>query len=65
MTPQRDEIQATSNVSSRIVAQLLTLLDGFQSNEKLIVIAATNRPNSLDKALRRPGRYKFNFFIHN
>ncbi|KAJ3258977.1 hypothetical protein HK103_003118 [Boothiomyces macroporosus] len=43
--------------SSAMVAQLLTLMDGIESRGKLIVIGATNRPNSLDAALRRPGRF--------
>ena len=41
---------------NRIVAQLLTLLDGLESRGQLIVIGATNRPNAIDPALRRPGR---------
>ncbi|XP_058957645.2 ATPase family gene 2 protein homolog B [Pocillopora verrucosa] len=41
---------------NRIVAQLLTLLDGLESRGKLVVIGATNRPNAIDPALRRPGR---------
>ena len=43
--------------SKRVVAQLLTLMDGFTSNSNVIVIAATNRPQDLDVALRRPGRF--------
>jgi SpoVK/Ycf46/Vps4 family AAA+-type ATPase len=42
---------------SRVVAQLLTLMDGMQSRGRLVVMAATNRPNALDPALRRPGRF--------
>ena len=41
---------------NRVVAQLLTLLDGLESRGKLVVIGATNRPNAIDPALRRPGR---------
>ena len=41
---------------NRIVAQLLTLLDGVESRGQLVVIGATNRPNAIDPALRRPGR---------
>lgn len=41
---------------NRIVAQLLTLLDGLESCGKLVVIGATNRPHAIDPALRRPGR---------
>lgn len=44
-------------LGKRLVGQLLTLMDGLQSRDKVIVIAATNRPNSLDPALRRPGRF--------
>lgn len=41
---------------NRIVAQLLTLLDGLESRGQLVIIGATNRPNAIDPALRRPGR---------
>ena len=44
-------------VSKRVVAQLLTLMDGFSSDSNVVVIAATNRPQDLDIALRRPGRF--------
>ena len=43
--------------SKRVVAQLLTLMDGFKRNTNVVVIAATNRPQDLDIALRRPGRF--------
>ena len=43
--------------SKRVVAQLLTLMDGFTSKTNVVVIAATNRPQDLDVALRRPGRF--------
>ena len=43
--------------SKRVVAQLLTLMDGFTSDSNVVVIAATNRPQDLDVALRRPGRF--------
>ncbi len=43
--------------SNRVVAQLLTLMDGFDSDTNVVVIAATNRPQDLDVALRRPGRF--------
>ena len=43
--------------SRRVVAQLLTLMDGFTSDDNIIVIAATNRPQDIDPALRRPGRF--------
>jgi transitional endoplasmic reticulum ATPase len=43
--------------SRRVVAQLLTLMDGFTSDDNVVVIAATNRPQDIDDALRRPGRF--------
>jgi len=48
--------------SRRVVAQLLALMDGFTSDENVVVIAATNRPQDIDAALRRPGR--FDWEIH-
>ncbi len=55
IAPRRDE--AVGEVERRLVAQLLTLMDGLKSRGKVIVIAATNRPNAIDPALRRPGRF--------
>ena len=55
IAPKREE--AVGEVEKRIVAQLLTLMDGLKSRGKVIVIGATNRPNALDPALRRPGRF--------
>lgn len=52
---KREEVQGETE--KRIVAQLLTLMDGLNRNKKVIVIAATNRPDALDEALRRPGRF--------
>lgn len=52
---KREEVQGETE--KRIVAQLLTLMDGLKKNKKIIVIAATNRPDALDEALRRPGRF--------
>ena len=60
-----DEIDAIASkreesygeVERRVVAQLLAVMDGLKSRGKVIVIAATNRPNSIDPALRRPGRF--------
>jgi transitional endoplasmic reticulum ATPase len=43
--------------SKRVVGQLLTLMDGFDANQNVVVIAATNRPQDIDLALRRPGRF--------
>ena len=54
IAPKRDEV--SGEVEKRIVAQLLTLMDGMKSRGKVVVIAATNRPDSIDPALRRPGR---------
>ena len=55
IAPKRDEV--TGEVERRIVAQLLSLMDGLQGRGKVVVIGATNRVNSLDPALRRPGRF--------
>ena len=49
--------------SKRVVAQLLTLMDGFTSNTNIVVIAATNRPQDLDVALRRPGRFDWEVYF--
>ncbi|OAD73884.1 hypothetical protein PHYBLDRAFT_112300 [Phycomyces blakesleeanus NRRL 1555(-)] len=54
LTPHRDRAQSHEN---RVVAQLLTLMDGIASRGRLVIIGATNRPNSIDPALRRPGRF--------
>ena len=54
IAPKREEV--SGDVEKRIVSQLLTLMDGIKSRGKLVVIGATNRPNALDPALRRPGR---------
>jgi transitional endoplasmic reticulum ATPase len=55
IAPKREEV--TGEVEKRVVAQLLALMDGMQSRGKVVVIAATNRPNAIDPALRRPGRF--------
>lgn len=55
IAPKREEV--TGEVEKRIVSQLLTLMDGMKSRGKVVVIAATNRPDSIDPALRRPGRF--------
>ncbi len=55
IAPKRDEV--TGEVERRVVAQLLALMDGLKSRGKVVVIGATNRPDSLDPALRRPGRF--------
>jgi transitional endoplasmic reticulum ATPase len=55
IAPKREEV--TGEVERRVVAQLLALMDGMESRGKVVVIGATNRPDSLDPALRRPGRF--------
>lgn len=55
IAPKREEV--TGEVEKRVVAQLLALMDGMESRGKVVVIAATNRPDALDPALRRPGRF--------
>lgn len=55
LCPRRSE--SGSAPENRIVAQLLTLMDGIGSDESFIIIAATNQPDTLDPALRRPGRF--------
>jgi len=55
IAPKREEV--TGEVEKRIVSQLLTLMDGMKARGKVVVIAATNRPDSIDPALRRPGRF--------
>ncbi|MBW2978298.1 CDC48 family AAA ATPase, partial [Candidatus Woesearchaeota archaeon] len=55
IAPKREEVKG--EVERRVVAQLLALMDGLKSRGKVVVIAATNVPNILDPALRRPGRF--------
>jgi transitional endoplasmic reticulum ATPase len=55
IAPKRDEV--SGEVERRIVAQLLSLMDGMSSRGKVVVIGATNRVNAIDPALRRPGRF--------
>ncbi|MBA2466117.1 MAG: CDC48 family AAA ATPase [Sphingomonas sp.] len=54
IAPKRNQV--TGEAEKRLVAQLLTLLDGIEPRQNLVVIAATNRPEAIDEALRRPGR---------
>ncbi|MDH2907891.1 MAG: CDC48 family AAA ATPase [Candidatus Nitrosotalea sp.] len=61
IAPKREEV--TGELEKRIVSQLLTLMDGMKSRGKVVVIAATNRPDSIDPALRRPGRFDREFEI--
>ena len=55
IAPKRDEV--TAETERRVVAQLLALMDGLEGRGKVVVIGATNRPNALDPAIRRPGRF--------
>ena len=55
LLPQRDK--TNGEVERRVVSQLLTLMDGMKARSNVVVIAATNRPNSIDPALRRFGRF--------
>jgi len=55
IAPKREEV--TGEVERRVVAQLLSLMDGMGARGNIIVIGATNRPNAIDPALRRPGRF--------
>jgi transitional endoplasmic reticulum ATPase len=55
IAPKRDEV--TGEMERRVVAQLLALMDGLETRGKVVVIGATNRPNALDPAIRRPGRF--------
>ncbi|MCP8304993.1 MAG: CDC48 family AAA ATPase [archaeon] len=55
LAPKREEV--TGDVEKRVVSQLLALMDGLESRGKVVVIGATNRPDALDPALRRPGRF--------
>jgi transitional endoplasmic reticulum ATPase len=55
IAPKRGQVQGETE--KRLVAQLLTLLDGLEPRTNLVVIAATNRPEAIDEALRRPGRF--------
>ncbi len=55
IAPKRED--ASGEVERRLVAQLLATMDGLKTRGKVVVIGATNRPNSVDQALRRPGRF--------
>ncbi|MHA1864979.1 MAG: CDC48 family AAA ATPase [Candidatus Heimdallarchaeaceae archaeon] len=62
IAPKREDV--TGEVERRVVAQLLALMDGLVSRGQVIVIGATNRPNAIDPALRRPGRFDREIEIH-
>jgi transitional endoplasmic reticulum ATPase len=55
IAPKRGQV--TGEAEKRLVAQLLTLMDGLEARTNLVIIAATNRPEAIDEALRRPGRF--------
>ncbi|MBD3187877.1 CDC48 family AAA ATPase, partial [Candidatus Bathyarchaeota archaeon] len=55
IAPKREDV--TGEVERRVVAQLLALMDGLHGRGRVIIIGATNRPNAIDPALRRPGRF--------
>lgn len=55
IAPRREDV--TGEVERRIVAQLLTMLDGIEDRGQVVVVGATNRPDAIDPALRRPGRF--------
>jgi len=57
IAPKREDMGGEKQVERRVVAQLLSLLDGLESRGQVIVIGATNIPNTIDPALRRPGRF--------
>jgi transitional endoplasmic reticulum ATPase len=57
MAPKREELGGEKQVERRVVAQLLALMDGLEARKQVIVIGATNIPNVVDPALRRPGRF--------
>ena len=57
IAPKREDMGGEKQVERRVVAQLLALMDGLESRGNLVVIGITNIPNTLDSALRRPGRF--------
>lgn len=57
LIPSRDELSNTNQVEKRVVTQLKTLMDGFGSDDGVIVLGATNHPNEIDEAFKRPGRF--------
>jgi len=57
IAPKREEMGGEKQVERRVVAQMLALMDGLESRGQIVVIGATNIPNSIDPALRRPGRF--------
>ncbi len=61
IAPKRDQV--SGEVERRVVAQLLTLMDGLEPRQNVVVVAATNRLDAVDEALRRPGRFGREMFI--
>jgi len=57
IAPRREDMGGEKQVERRVVAQLLALLDGLESRGQVVIIGATNIPNTIDPALRRPGRF--------
>ena len=57
IAPKREEMGGEKQVERRVVAQMLALMDGLESRGQIVVIGASNIPNSIDPALRRPGRF--------
>lgn len=57
IAPKREDMGSEKQVERRVVAQLLALMDGLESRGQVIVIGATNIPNTIESALRRPGRF--------
>ncbi|MBU3979052.1 CDC48 family AAA ATPase [Patescibacteria group bacterium] len=57
IAPKREELGGEKQVEKRVVSQLLALMDGLENRGQVIIIGATNLPNLLDPALRRPGRF--------
>ena len=55
IAPKRENV--SGEVERRVVAQLLSLMDGLETRGRVVIIGATNRPNAVDPALRRPGRF--------
>src|SRR6266568_3942374 len=57
IAPKREELGGEKQVERRVVAQLLALMDGLKERGQVIIIGATNLPNAIDPAIRRPGRF--------
>ena len=62
ISPKRSEV--TGEVERRVVAQMLTIMDGLEDRGEIVVIGATNRVNAIDEALRRPGRFDREIELH-